>query len=265
MWKQSVETYEKRSKGMMKIYNYLLEEIEEKGAIHLSLIDPERVSLNDVDKIARAIEKGGSSAIMVGGSIGVMQCFLDEVVKEVKSSSSLPVILFPGDLSGISRHADAIFFMSLLNSRNPYYIIGAQALGAPLIKKLGIEAIPMGYIVVEPGGTVGYVGDARLVPRKKPEIALSYALAAQFMGMKLVYLEAGSGAEEPIPVSMVKVVSENVDIPVIAGGGIKAPEQARDLAEAGAKIIVTGTVLEKAKDVEETVRRFVKAVESKKI
>ncbi len=250
---------------MMKVYDYLLEKISKKGAIHLSLIDPERIRLEEVSKVARAIEEGGSSAIMVGGSIGIMQCYLDDVVKEVKSSVSIPVILFPGDLSGISKYADAIFFMSLLNSRNPYYIVGAQVLGAPLVKKLGIEAIPMGYIIVEPGGAVGYVGDARLVPRKKPEIALSYALAAEFMGMKLVYLEAGSGADKPVPVSMVNMVSENINIPLIVGGGIKKPEQARELAEAGAKIIVTGTAIERAENVKETVRSFVKAVESKKI
>ncbi len=249
----------------MKVYNYLLEEIDKKGAIHLSLIDPERVSLDDIPKIAKSIENGGSSGIMVGGSIGVLQCYLDEIVKEVKSSTSLPVILFPGDLSGISRYADAIFFMSLLNSRNPYYIIGAQTLGAPIVKKLGLEAIPLGYIVVEPGGAVGYVGDARLVPRKKPEIALSYALAAQYLGMKFVYLEAGSGAEKPVPREMVKIVSENIDIPVIVGGGIKLPEQARDIVKAGAKIIVTGTILESSENIEDTVKKFVKVLESKKI
>jgi phosphoglycerol geranylgeranyltransferase len=145
----------------------------------------------------------------------------------------------------VSRFADAIFFMSLLNSSTPRFLIRAQAKGAPSVKRFKLEPIPLGYLVVGDSKTaVSSVGRASRIPYSKPELAASYALAAQFLGMRFVYLEAGSGAEHPVETSMVEKVSSDLDIPVIVGGGIRTPDQARALAKSGASAIVTGTLLE---------------------
>jgi phosphoglycerol geranylgeranyltransferase len=243
----------------MKVLEYISKKIE-KNPIHLTLLDPDKQTPQKAAEIALEALKGGTDGIMVGGSLGISQKILDDTVKKIKEVTSLPVILFPGDVSGISSKADAIFFMSLLNSRNPYFITGAQALGAPLVKKLGIEPIPMGYIVVEPGGAVGKVGQANLISREDPEKASRYALAAQYLGMKLVYLEAGSGADEPIPVKMISKVKRTIDIPLIVGGGIKTGADALKVARAGADIIVTGTIVEKTSDVEGCIRDITSSI-----
>ena len=222
----------------------LLKAIEKKGCIHLSLIDPEKSS-KGLYRTAESLEDLGTSAIMVGGSTVASSQELDRTVKTIKDSCSLPVILFPNGVSGISRFADAIFFMSLLNSSKTHYIMGAQAQGAPVVTRFKLEPIPLGYILVGDSATaVSSVSGADLLPYSKPNLALSYALAAQYLGMRFVYLEAGSGAARPVDPEMVSKVSSALDIPVIAGGGIKTPKQAQELAEAGASAIVTGTVLE---------------------
>jgi phosphoglycerol geranylgeranyltransferase len=174
----------------------------------------------------------------------------------------VPIILFPGNTTGVSRYADAIFFMSLLNSNNPYWIIGAQALGAPMIKKIGIETIPMGYLVVEPGGTAGWVGDAKMIPRKKPDIAVAYALAAEFMGMRLLYLEAGSGADQHIPEDMIQKVKMFTNHILVVGGGIRSGEDAQKVAKAGADLIVTGTLVENTSNIKEKISEIVKGIKS---
>jgi len=158
------------------------------------------------------------------------------------------VILFPAGEAGISKHADAIFFMSMLNSRDPYFISGAQRLGAPLVRKYKLEALSMAYLVVEPGGEAGRVGKAELIPRDKSELAAAYALAAKYLGMRFVYLEAGSGAGMPVPVEMVKAVRRAIDGTLIVGGGIRTPGAASDRVKAGANIIVTGTLVERSVD-----------------
>ncbi|MFQ6136950.1 MAG: geranylgeranylglyceryl/heptaprenylglyceryl phosphate synthase [Candidatus Hydrothermarchaeales archaeon] len=247
----------------MSVLSYLQEKVAE-GPIHLTLLDPEKQSPRDAKKIAESAHKGGTSGIMIGGSVGIIQKKLDETVKAIKSAIDLPVILFPGDVSGVSTHADAIFFMSLLNSRNPYYITGAQASGAPIVKKTGIEAISMGYIVIEPGGAAGYVGDARAIPRNRPEIATAYALATQYLGMSLVYLEAGSGVDEHVPEEMVSMVKRAIDVPLIVGGGIRTKEDARAVAQAGADIIVTGTVVERVNDVGARIGEIVSSIKEVK-
>lgn len=183
---------------------------------------------------------------MVGGSTVASTQELDTTVRAIKRASSLPVILFPNGLPGISRFADAIFFMSLLNSSKTQYIMGAQALGAPIVKQFKLEPIPLGYILVGDSKTaVSSVSRPELIPYSKPDLAVSYCLAAKFLGMRFVYLEAGSGAPNPVEPEMVRKVSREVDIPVIVGGGIRTPDQAHRLARAGASAIVTGTVLER--------------------
>ncbi len=195
-------------------------------------------------------------AIMVGGSTPERTRIVDRTCKLVRKESGLPVILFPGGASQVSTHADAVWFMSLINSRNRRWLVGEQVVGAPIIKKLDLEAIPMGYIVVEPGGTVGKVGEADLVGRDDDKKAIAYALAAQYLGMRFVYLEAGSGASQPVAASMIRAVKGVLDVPLIVGGGLKTPEQARDAIEAGADIIVTGTLVEGVTDVKATLTDY---------
>ncbi|AMQ17667.1 geranylgeranylglyceryl/heptaprenylglyceryl phosphate synthase [Thermococcus peptonophilus] len=232
-----------------KVETYIHEKLE-KEKLHFFLLDPDDVSPELAGELARISEEVGVDAIMVGGSTGAEGEVLDSVVRAIKESSNLPVILFPGSHGGISKYADAIFFMSLLNSRNPFFITGAQALGAFQVKRYGIEPIPMAYLIIEPGETVGWVGDAKPIPRHKPKIAAAYALAGQYLGMRLVYLEAGSGAPQPVPPEMIGLVKRVIDVPLIVGGGIRTGEQARAAVKAGADIIVTGTAIEKAGSVE---------------
>ncbi len=243
----------------MKVLGYLEEKIEG-GTVHLTLLDPEKQTPREAGKAALSASDGGTDGIMVGGSLGVSREDLDATVESIKDSVACPVILFPGGVTGISRRANAIFFMSLLNSKNPYFITGAQAAGAPLIKDAGVETIPLGYIVIEPGGAVGRVGEADLIPRSKPDVAAGYALAARYFGMRLVYLEAGSGADRHVPEEMISAVKKMVDIPVIVGGGIRTGDDARAVSSAGADILVTGTVVEQTADVEGKIREIVSAL-----
>jgi len=155
-----------------------------------------------------------------------------------------PVILFPNNLTGVSQYADAMWFMSLLNSSNPYFITGIQALAAPLIKRIKIESMPLGYIIIGDGSTAAYIGQAHAIPHDKPEVVTGFALAAQYLGMHFVYLEAGSGSKKPVYPSMVSMVKKYLSIPLIVGGGIKTRQDAERIAEAGADIIVTGTIIE---------------------
>jgi len=226
------------------IEKYLLERVASERSIHITLIDPEKVTPPQASKIARKAKTSGTAAIMIGGSTFVSQTHLDAVAKILKRTVDIPVILFPNNVSGITRYADAIWFMSLLNSVDPYFLIGAQILGAPLVKKYNLEPIPMGYIIVGDGGTAGVVGKAIAVPYSKPELAAAHALAGQYLGMRFIYLEAGSGAKEPVPPEMIRVVKRYVDVHLIVGGGIRVRGQALSAASAGADIIVTGNVVE---------------------
>lgn len=227
-----------------QVERYLLSQIQKNGAVHITLIDPEKVTAASASRVAKEAESGRTAAIMVGGSTFVSTSHLDNVVKAIKKTVDIPVILFPNNVTGISKYADAIWFMSLLNSLDAYFLVGAQVLGAPLIKKHELEVIPLGYLVIGEGGAVGVIGRVSPIPYDKPELAAAHALAAQYFGMRFAYLEAGSGAKEPIPDTMIQVVKKFVDIPLIVGGGIRNSGQAKKIASAGADILVTGNVIE---------------------
>ncbi|MCK4718004.1 MAG: phosphoglycerol geranylgeranyltransferase, partial [Thermoplasmata archaeon] len=169
-------------------------------------------------------------------------------------------ILFPSTAAALSPRLDAIYFMTVLNSTDPRFITGEQHLGAPYIKKMSVETISMGYIIVEPGMTVGKVSKADVIKHEDLKGAVGYALCAQMLGMKLVYLEAGSGAPEPVPEDMIRAVKEALDIPLVVGGGIRTPEAAEKVAKAGADIIVTGTLVERTEDVHAALSGVVQAV-----
>jgi phosphoglycerol geranylgeranyltransferase len=243
-----------------KVEQYLLSKIKEKGTIHITLLDPDKSSGYNCASIAKEAERGGTSAIMVGGSTLASGNDLDDAVQKIKTSVNIPVILFPNGPMGISKYADAIWFMSLLNSSNIYYLIDAQAISAPLIKRYGLEAIPMGYIIAGEGCVAGYIGQARLIDYKHPQLAVGYSLAAETLGMRFVYLEAGSGAEDPIPPTMISAVKKNLSIPLIVGGGIRTPESAFKAKKSGADIIVTGTLVEEEEKVNEIINEIVRII-----
>jgi phosphoglycerol geranylgeranyltransferase len=240
-----------------RVEKYLVENIQSQGCIHITLVDPDKYSGLDCASTALEAQKGGTSAIMVGGSTLASSQELDDAVRNIKNKVSVPVILFPNGPMGISKYADAIWFMSLLNSQNPYYIIDAHAISAPMVKKYGIEAIPMGYIIAGEGCVAGFVGQARLINYKHPQIAVGYSMAAETLGMRFIYLEAGSGAENPIPPKMISAVKQHITIPLIVGGGIRNASLAREAMMAGADIIVTGTMVEKESQVQEKIRAIV--------
>jgi len=235
--------------------------LTKKKKLHFSLIDPDKQEPEDAGKIAKTVTEAGSSAIMVGGSTIRSQKQVDDTVKAIKENTSLPIILFPSCAKFLSKYADAVFFMSLLNSRNIDYIIREHVKGAHFVRQSGLEPISMGYVIVEPGMTAGKVGDADLIKKDDLETAVGYALAAQYLGMKLLYFEAGSGANYPVSDEMITTVKKNTNIPLIVGGGIRTVEAAREKVQAGADIIITGTTLEKEKNLKKTLTEIIKAIE----
>ena len=244
----------------MTVKEYISETLKQRK-MHMTLLDPAKQDVSAAGDIAAKAATAGTDAVMVGGSTGVTQENLDLTVDEIKDRCPLPVIYFPSGANAIAKRCDAIYFMSMLNSRNVRNLTGEQWKAAPVIKSLGIEPISMGYIIVEPGMKVGEIGEADTVERDDLSRAVGYALAAEYFGMALVYLEAGSGAPEPVPEPMVRAVKERVNIPVIVGGGISDPNLARGLCDAGADIIVTGTLVENG-DFETPLRAVVEAIHS---
>jgi len=240
-----------------------------KGPVIAALLDPEDFTPKQAaDTASKAIE-AGASLILVGGSTLANQGKLDTVVKTIKSHSRsqsghvkshhVPVVLFPGNITGVSRHADAILFSSLLNSTNPYFIVGAQALAAIEVHKAGIESIPMAYLVFGNGSTTSFIGQVNSIPSSKPNLAVIYALAAQYLGMRTLYLEAGSGSGEPISQDTIRAVRRVYNGLLIVGGGITNAEVASRGAKAGADILVIGNLLQSS-GFEETLRQIVKSL-----
>lgn len=232
-----------------------------KKKLHFSLLDPDKQTPEKAGEIAKNAENAGSSMIMVGGSTIISQDQVDETVKAIKKHSNLPVILFPSGAKYLSKYADAVFFMSLLNSRNLDFVIREHVKGASFVKDSGIEPISMGYVIVEPGMTAGRVGEVDLVGKNDIDAAVGYALSAQYLGMSMFYLEAGSGAPEPVSNEMIAAVKKAIDIPLIIGGGIRSPKTAAEKAKAGADIVVTGTKLEQEENVHKTLADLIKAIE----
>jgi len=184
------------------------------------------------------------SLILVGGSTLSNQGRLDAVVRAIKKAVTCDVVLFPGNITGVSRYAHAILFSSLLNSTNPYFIVGAQALGGMEVYRAKIESIPMGYLVFGNATAASFIGQVNGLPLSKPSLAVIYALAAKYLGMRSLYLEAGSGANEPIPGETIRLVRKFYEGLLIVGGGITGPESASNAARAGADILVVGNLLQ---------------------
>lgn len=224
--------------------NYIQQLKNNGEAIHFSLIDPAKVkSTEELRKIARKLVDAGTKGFLIGGTLGVSRDSLDRVI-ETLNEFEVPRIIFPSNINLITEKADAILFMSLLNSDDIYYIIGAQIIAAPLVKQAKLEVLPTAYLIIGHGGTASHVGRARVIPYDNIDLALAYSLAAEMLGMRYIYLEAGSGAPETIRPKMVSEVSRNTNLTLIVGGGIKDPDKAKELFLAGADIIVTGNIIE---------------------
>ena len=226
-----------------RVEDYIRNEIKKYGTLCFPLIDSENHL--DAGSVAKKAESLGASAVLVGGSSVIDQLELSEVVSHIKSLIGIPVILFPGNVTGVSPKADAILFSSLLNSENPYFITGAQALGAIAVKKYGIEPLPTGYLIIGEGTTAWFMGQARGIPFDKSGIAVMYSLAAQYLGMRFLYLEAGSGSIRNVSPQMISSVRKYYEGILIIGGGIRTAQTAKEIADAGADIIVIGTIIEK--------------------
>jgi phosphoglycerol geranylgeranyltransferase len=232
--------------GSGSVLDYLLAEAKKHGAGYLVLFDPEgRYSTKVEDSVALAT-RGGADAILVGGS-SVRKGVFEDFVGKVKANTNLPVIVFPGNADQLSRKADATFFLSLVSGRNPKYLIEEHVRAAPVIKRLGLETIPVGYMIIGSGSSTSVAAESKTDPieRNDVDVAVAHALAARYLGMKMVYMDAGSGAELSVPEEMIRKVKAEAELPVIVGGGIKTPEEARKKVEAGADFVVTGNTVER--------------------
>nr|WP_231129088.1 geranylgeranylglyceryl/heptaprenylglyceryl phosphate synthase [Candidatus Nitrosocosmicus hydrocola] len=245
---------------MSRVENYINDELKKHKKLCFALLDSE--NYDDIGSVARKVETLGASAILVGGSSAIDQLNLDKLVLSIKSTISIPIILFPGNVTGVSPNADAILFTSLLNSEDPYFISGAQALGALLVKKYKIEPLPTGYIIIGENTTAWFIGRAKGIPFDKSNIAVMYSLAAQYLGMRFVYLEAGSGAKKNVSPEMISNVRKYFDGLLIVGGGIRDSAIAKDLVDAGADILVISTLLERDPDWEKKFVDIISAIRS---
>ena len=233
-----------------KIYHYLLDIIEKKGAGYFVLIDPDQKNHVNIEELVHAANKSEVDALLVGGSL-MMDSKNNDRVAQIKKKAEMPIIFFPGGVTQLNGHYDAMFFMSILSGRNPHYLIGEQAIAAPIVKDIGIETIPMGYLLIDGGTTttVEFMSSTKPIPMDRPEITVAHALATQYLGKKFVYLEAGSGAKVPVSLETIKAVKKQIEIPIIVGGGIKTPKQAAERVKAVASFIVTGTITEKLENI----------------
>ncbi|MCI4331045.1 MAG: geranylgeranylglyceryl/heptaprenylglyceryl phosphate synthase [Thermoplasmata archaeon] len=226
-----------------RVLSYLHERLR-RGPLHFTLIDPDKSPGERAAEIAQGAVALGSDAILLGGSTGISSEGMGEAAEAVRRVVQVPTIIFPEGPGSLTPKADAVLFMSLLNSRNLDLVIRTHAKAAPVVRQMHLEPIPLGYLVIAPGMRVGEVGQVDVVARGDVGLAQGYALAAEFLGMRFVYLEAGSGAPSPVPLEMVRAVRSVLGIPLVVGGGIRTGEDARALLEAGAQVLVTGSVTE---------------------
>lgn len=226
----------------MQIYNSLISKQKKKVAL---LIDPDKCTEDSLAIRLKLAEENGISYIFVGGSL-LNYYLMDNCIKQIKKICKIPTIIFPANGMHISPEADAILFMSLISGRNPDLLIGNHVHSAPIIKKFGIEAIPTGYMIMESGHitTAQYISNSLPLPRNRPEVTVSTAIAGEMLGLKAIYIDAGSGAELPIPIEIIKAVSENITIPLIIGGGLRTFSSVKASFDAGADLIVLGNIAE---------------------
>lgn len=230
----------------MPVYQSLLEKKQNGRKSFAVLVDPDKVSASSLQELVALAVDAQVDYFFVGGSL-VISDHLDECIQQIKSSCTIPVLLFPGSPSQISKYADALLYLSLLSGRNADLLIGQHVVSAPFVKKSGLEIVSTGYLVVDGGAatTVSYISNATPIPADKPDIAMCTAMAGEMLGMKLIYMDSGSGAKKAIAEEMIHTVATNIDVPLIIGGGIRDAEKAYLDCRAGADVIVVGNAIEK--------------------
>jgi phosphoglycerol geranylgeranyltransferase len=230
----------------MPVYTSLQEQKKAGKKSFAVLVDPDKVSPASLDDIIARALAANVDYFFVGGSL-VISDHLDECIRQIKSSCAIPVLLFPGSPSQISRQADALLYLSLISGRNADMLIGQHVISAPFVKKSGLEIISTGYMVIDGGAatTVSYISNATPIPSDKADIAMCTAMAGEMLGMKLIYMDAGSGARKAISEEMITTVSRHIEVPLIVGGGIRDAEKAYLNCKAGADVIVIGNAIEK--------------------
>src|SRR5690349_19675054 len=230
----------------MQVYPMLLEKKKAGKKSFAVLVDPDKVSSSSLHNIISRAVHAKVDFLFVGGSL-VISDQLDECIDKIKKRCNSPVLLFPGSPSQISKHADALLYLSLISGRNAELLIGQHVVCAPFVKKSGLEIISTGYMVIDGGAatTVSYISNATPIPSDKPDIALCTALAGEMLGMRIIYMDSGSGAKKAISEEMIATVAKNVEVPIIVGGGIRDAEKAYLNCKAGADVIVVGNAIEK--------------------
>jgi len=209
------------------------------------LIDPDKVNLDNFSNLLNLCTEYGADYIFVGGSL-ITNYVISEVIAQIKKETTIPVILFPGNSLHIDNQADGILLLSLISGRNPEYLIGQHVISAPLLRKSGLEILPTGYMLIDSGRptTVSYISNTTPIPHDKAGIAACTAMAGEMLGLKLTYLDAGSGAMNPVSPEMIATVRQSVDTPIIVGGGINTAQKAKNALSAGADVIVIGNGIE---------------------
>jgi len=225
----------------MNLYTSLSEDKKQ----FVVLIDPDKYNTRQLIDLAGLARKSMVSYLFVGGSL-LSDDNLDSTLKVIKDHCDIPVIIFPGDIMQINSQADGILLLSLISGRNADLLIGKHVIAAPYLKKSGLEILPTGYMLIDSGRptTASYMSNSLPIPSDKDEIAVSTAIAGTMLGLKLIYMDGGSGAQNAIPLSMIEKVKKNIEVPLIVGGGIRTPEDAADRFRAGADIIVVGNAIE---------------------
>lgn len=228
------------------IYDDLITSKKDGKKKFVVLIDPDKLRLSNIDTIINISLKSKVDYFFIGGSL-VVNNMLDQCLSKIREACDIPMILFPGSSLQISYRADAILFMSLISGRNAELLIGKQVQTAPYIKLSPLEYISTGYMLIDGGipTTVSYISNTQPIPHNKVDIAMATAMAGEMLGHKLIYMDAGSGAQNPISTDMINTVAGGIDIPLIVGGGIKDPQKAFDNVKAGADIVVVGNAIEK--------------------
>mgnify|MGYP001274878819 FL=1 len=233
----------------MNLYTSILEKKAKGKKLFAILIDPDKQKNSVLSLIVQKANEANVDYFFVGGSL-LTNDNLDECIKTIKNNSNIPVILFPGNAMQINKNADGILFLSLISGRNPELLINKQVISAPILKQTSLEVISTGYMLIDSGKptTASYMSNTLPIPRNKNGIATSTAIAGEYLGMKLIYMDGGSGAEKPIEIDMIKQVSNQINIPLIVGGGICNAQKAIDNCNAGADLIVVGNAIEKNAD-----------------
>ena len=227
------------------IYTEILQAKKANTKLLAILLDPDKVDLKNIENLIQKINESPATHVFIGGSL-VLNNTIDEIILNLKKKITLPIVLFPGNPSQISNYADGILFLSLISGRNPDFLIEHQVKAAPILKKSNLEIISTGYILIESGNPTAVASVSKTIPlpRHNAEIAVDTALAGEFLGHKLIYLEAGSGAKQAVPLEMIKLISRNIGIPLIVGGGIVSLQGIHDAYQAGADLVVIGTAFE---------------------